>query len=57
MPGDYRAVDGLISPHRMVVRVLGQERVVTTKSIEQNIEMPDGMFDPPADVKALLGKE
>ncbi|MDD3643559.1 MAG: hypothetical protein PHQ19_08875 [Candidatus Krumholzibacteria bacterium] len=33
MPGDYRVVDGLLTSHRVVVRVLGQERVVTTKTI------------------------
>lgn len=54
MPGDYREVDGLITAHRTTVRLLGQERVVTTKSVEQNIEMTEGRFDPPADVKALL---
>jgi hypothetical protein len=56
IPGDYREVDGLLSAHLTVIRVLGQERVMTTKTVEQNIEMPEGRFDPPDDVKALLEK-
>lgn len=57
LPRDYREIGGLLSAQRTVVRVLGQERVITAKTVEQNIEMPEGRFDPPDDVKALLESE
>jgi len=35
------------------IKVLGQERIFTTTSVEHNIEMPEGIFDLPEDIKAL----
>jgi hypothetical protein len=51
---DYRAVDGLLLPHLARIVVLGQERVVTTESIEQNVDLPADRFDLPGEIRALL---
>jgi hypothetical protein len=54
---DYRDVDGLRLPHLIRVNVLGQERLVTTNSVEHNVKMADDRFDLPADVQAILHRE
>ena len=53
---DYRNVEGLLMPFRSRVESLGQERLVTVQSIEQNVELPADRFEIPADVLALLEK-
>jgi hypothetical protein len=50
---DYREQDGIMLSFKTVVKVLGQERIFTTKSVEHNVEIPEGIFDLPADIKAL----
>ena len=50
---DYRELDGVMLAHKTVVKLLGQERIFTTESIEHNVELPDGIFGLPDDVKAL----
>jgi hypothetical protein len=50
---DYREVEGLLMPFRSRVESLGQERLLTVNSVEQNVELPAGRFDIPADVLAL----
>ena len=51
---DYREVDGIRIAHQGRVVVLGQERLVTTESIEHNVELAADRFTPPADVQTLL---
>jgi hypothetical protein len=53
---DYREIDGVRLPHRTRVNVMGQERLVTTHSVEHNVQIPPGRFNLPADVQALLDK-
>ncbi len=50
---DYREVDGIKLAFKTVIKVIGQERIFTTTSIEQNIDMPEGIFDLPEEIKAL----
>jgi hypothetical protein len=50
---DYRDVDGIKLAFKTVISLLGQERVFTTESVEQNVEIPEGMFDLPGEIKAL----
>ena len=50
---DYREQDGIKISFKTVIKVFGQERIFTTTSVEHNIEMPDGIFDLPEDIKAL----
>jgi len=53
---DYRAVDGILLPHKIVVRLMGQERITAMESIGQNVSLPPDRFDPPAEIKALIKK-
>jgi len=48
---DYRRVDGLLLAHQVRMTVMGQERVVTFESIEHNIQLPEGIFDVPAEIQ------
>ena len=50
---DYREQDGIMLSFKTIIKMLGQERVFATTSIEQNIDLPDGIFDLPDDIKAL----
>jgi len=50
---DYREQDGIMISFKTVIKVLGQERIFTTTSVEHNIEMPEGIFDLPEEIKAL----
>lgn len=50
---DYKLFGSLRQPTLRVERALGFETVVTTTSWEY-VEQPDGTFDPPAEVKALI---
>jgi hypothetical protein len=51
---DYREVDGILQPFRTKVATMGQERVVTVDSIEQNVDLPADRFDLPAEIRALM---
>ncbi len=53
-PEDYMEVDGILMPRVTKTVIMGQERVVTTESVEHNVQMPDGIFELPEDVKALI---
>jgi hypothetical protein len=54
---DYRKIDGVLVPHVAKVVVMGQERVMTTESVEQNVDLPEDRFDLPDEIRALLGDE
>lgn len=51
---DYRDVDGLKMPFKMVISAGQMEQVVTMTSIEHNIEVDNGVFGPPEEVQALI---
>ncbi len=51
---DYRKVDGLTMPFKAHVVVMGQNRVVATDSVAQNIEIPDSIFAVPTDIVELM---
>jgi len=50
---DYREAGGIKAAYKVVIKVLGQERVFTTTSIENNVDMPEGVFNLPEEIKAL----
>jgi hypothetical protein len=56
-PSDYREVDGVLVSFvaRQVLMGL-QEMTITTETLEFNVEIPEGTFDLPEDVKALVKK-
>jgi len=51
---DYRSVDGILLPHKSRIVAMGQERLLTTQSIEHNVDLPPDRFDPPAEIQAIL---
>ena len=54
--GNYKAVDGILIPHRVTIKVLSQERIGTVESVEQNVQLPAGRFDLPPAIAALVKK-
>lgn len=56
-PGDFRKVDGLLLAHSGRVKLAGQERAMTVHSIEHNVDLRAGLFEPPAEILALVNKE
>lgn len=55
-PGDFREVDGLLLAHRGRVNIAGQERSMTIKSVEHNVDLPADLFDLPDEIQALPNK-
>jgi hypothetical protein len=53
----YRKVDGILLPHTVKVVVMGQERLMTIESIEQNVDLPEDRFGLPDEIRALLDEE
>lgn len=45
---DYRAVDGLMIPHKLTIRVAGQTITYAADSIRQNVTVDDAVFRKPA---------
>jgi len=52
--GDYKEVDGLLIPHSARIVVMSQERVMTTTSVEHNVDLPEDRFALPAEIRALV---
>jgi len=53
---DYREEDGVVSAHRWVQNVVGQQITTTLKKVEYNTALPPDRFELPAEIKALIGK-
>jgi outer membrane lipoprotein-sorting protein len=53
---DYRKEGELLIPHKMTMKVAGQEMAMTIDKVEQNPDIPKEKFEPPAEVKALMSK-
>lgn len=51
---DYRKVGNVLQSHRTKMNIMGQERIVTVSSIEQNISIPDSIFAIPPDIVELM---
>ncbi len=52
---DYREVDGVKMPHEMRMVLMGaQEMRMVFDAYEFNVEIPDGTFDLPAEIKELV---
>lgn len=52
--GEYRNVDGVLTPFMIKQKVLQQEFTITLKSMQTNLEIAKDRFDLPEDVKALV---
>ena len=51
---DYRAVGDMLQSYKSTMSIMGQERVITVLSIEQNAAIPDSVFATPAEINELL---
>jgi len=54
--GDYRVIDGIQTPFRMVQKAMSQTLVMKFDKVKYNGEIPAGTFDLPAAVKALADR-
>jgi hypothetical protein len=57
MIGDYRDAGGVLHSFETVITVMGQKRKITYEKVETNIELPEGIFDLPAEIAALQDKK
>ena len=51
---DCREEGGIVSAHKLVQNVGGQQLTISIKKVEYNTELPAGIFDLPAEIKALV---
>jgi hypothetical protein len=54
---DYKADAGLLQPHKVQHKAMGQEFLITLDHVEYNVDLPGDRFDLPADVRALTSKK
>jgi hypothetical protein len=56
-PSDYREVDGVLIAHTSRQVIMGlQQMVIKSESVEHNVTLPEGIFDLPADIRALVDR-
>jgi hypothetical protein len=48
---DYRKVDEVMIPHKLVQSVMQQQTTLTTEKIEHNVEIPKTKFDLPVEIR------
>ena len=54
-PSDYRMADDILVPFKIRQVIMGvQEIVIQTDAIAWDVEIPEGLFDLPDDIKALV---
>jgi hypothetical protein len=53
---DYKEESGVLQPHKVHQKAMGQEFLITMDHMEYNVDIPKDRFDLPADVKALRAK-
>lgn len=51
---DYRTVGEVLQSFKTTIKVMGQDRIITVSSIEQNVAIPDSVFVLPGEIKELL---
>lgn len=54
--GDYRVVEGVNTPHKIIQSVMGQEMTLAFQTIQVNQPVDAAKFALPEDVKALVKK-
>jgi outer membrane lipoprotein-sorting protein len=52
---DYRKVDGVMVPFKLIQKAAGQTMTMTFTEIKNNVDLPKSTFDPPDEIKALQG--
>ena len=56
LPSDYQKVDGVLMAHKATVQVMQQERIITTESIEHNVDLPEDRFALPEQIASIATK-
>jgi outer membrane lipoprotein-sorting protein len=51
---NYRMVDGVLAPFQIIQSAAGQTITMTMTEIKNNVDIPASVFEPPAEVKALI---
>jgi len=54
---DYKVVDGVRLPHKVVTTLLGQERVGTIVGVMHNLKLAGDLFDLPEEIEKLAEKD
>ncbi len=54
---DYQSDGGFKTPHHMETKVAGQQAIIQVNAMEINGPLPEGVFELPADVRALREKK
>ena len=54
---DYRKVDEILISHKLVMKILNQERTMTITGVEQNVKLPKDRFKLPDEIQKLADKE
>ena len=54
---DYKKVDGVLVPHKVVQKAAGQEMVMTLDKVQFNVDMPADRFALPDEIKKLKEKK
>lgn len=55
---EYKKINGILFPYKTVFFINGQKNSeYTNEKIELNIKMPEGIFDMPEEVKAIMNKK
>jgi len=52
--GDYRQVGDLKVSFKSNIKVMGQNREITLESVEYDVDIPEGTFELPAEIKAIV---
>ncbi|HUU84508.1 MAG TPA: hypothetical protein VM243_13490 [Phycisphaerae bacterium] len=53
---DFRKVDGVLQPYKLLQKMATREMVITIESIEHNVDLPAGLFLPD-EIKTLIELE
>lgn len=53
---DYKKVDDILIPHRLNEKTMGSTQIMKFASVAHNVRLPPERFEPPPEVKALIGK-
>ncbi len=56
LPSDYRKVDGVLIAHKATIEVMQQERIITTESVEHNVDLPADRFALPEQIASMTAK-
>lgn len=54
---DFKIVDGILISHKLVMRVLNQERIMTISGVKHNVELPQDRFELPGEIRSLVDKQ